>query len=316
LLRAPAEGASLDVLLNDTLPRELGHPVSRSAIRRLVMAGAVLVDGRPCRRPGLALPGGAKVEARVDEARMAPAPPPRTPVILFEDAWLLAVDKPAGLPTHATADPRRPDLASELARFLEQRDGPRPTLHLHQRLDVGTSGVILFSRSAAADQGLARAFAEHQVEKVYLALTVRPRQLPPAEFKVDVSLGRGEGPGQRGGRPLAGPGGQPALTLVSVREVLPRALLVEARPRTGRRHQVRAHLAFAGLPILGDALYAPPSAARQATRPLLHAARLRLAHPVTGAALSIESPLPGDILAAAAAAAKRPGASRSWRSPR
>ena len=98
--------------------------------------------------------------------------------------------------------------------------------------------------------------------------------------------------------------GQPALTEVEISEVLAGALLVQARPLSGRRHQIRAHLASVGLPLLGDALYAPEPWGSAAPRPMLHAAGLRLAHPVTGALLSIEAPLPPDFQRAIEAARK------------
>ncbi len=94
---------------------------------------------------------------------------------------------------------------------------------------------------------------------------------------------------------VGGAGAKPAETEIVVRETMPGALLVEARPLTGRKHQVRAHLAHAGLPVLGDPVYGPPGSA--APRLMLHAGRLRLPHPLTGERLTLESPLPPDFAA-------------------
>jgi 23S rRNA-/tRNA-specific pseudouridylate synthase len=194
--------------------------------------------------------------------------------VLFRDAVLLAVDKPPGLPTHATADPGRPSLVGHVERYLGARGAPR-YVAVHQRLDRDTSGVVLFATDRRANEGLAGAFAGRLVEKTYLALTARPAAVPDGRRLVSLPLER------------------PAETEVVVREVLPDALLVEARPRTGRKHQVRAHLAHAGMPILGDPVYG--DAGGRAPRPMLHASRLALPHPLTGARLVIESPLPADF---------------------
>ena len=169
-------------------------------------------------------------------------------------------------------------------------DAAGETVAVHQRLDRDTSGVVLFGLAAEANAGLARAFAGRDAEKTYLALTVRPSALPPRELALDAPLAAG-GPARRPVR-VGGDGALPAHTRVTVREVLGDALLVEARPRTGRKHQVRAHLAHAGLPVLGDAVY---GAAGTAPRLMLHASRLALAHPVTGRPLVIDCPLPSDF---------------------
>jgi 23S rRNA (cytosine1962-C5)-methyltransferase len=210
--------------------------------------------------------------------------------ILFRDAALLAVDKPPGLPTHATADASRPSLVGHVERFLAAA-GAGAYVAVHQRLDRDTSGVVLFATDPRANENLARAFAGRQVEKTYVALTARPATLPRRAFDVSVPLAPA---GPRGPRrtTVGGEGALAAETRVVVREVLADALLVEARPLTGRKHQVRAHLAHAGIPILGDPVYGD---AKRAPRLMLHARRLALPHPLTGEPLVLESPLPADF---------------------
>lgn len=205
----------------------------------------------------------------------APAPAPR-PAILFADEDLLAVDKPAGLAMHANLDENRPHLVGLLGE---------PYLGIHQRLDRDTSGVVVFARSLRANAGLARQFEGRQVRKTYHALTVR--RPCPREWRESRPLGD---PARKGG-PVTVGRGKPAETLFRVLRTLSGALLVEARPRTGRKHQIRAHLAAAGLPLLGDPLYGGPPGPRA----LLHACRLELAHPVTGEPLVLESPDPEDF---------------------
>lgn len=288
-------GLSLAAVWGEALREALGIEVPRSRARAMIAAGAVRLDGVPCRAAGRRLRKGQRVEAmaRVGSLRPRTAATDRPfrlgpESILYRDAWLVAVAKPPGLPTHATADPRRPSLVGHLEKLLAA-EGREPYVAVHQRLDRDTSGVVLFATAPAANAGLARAFGESSVEKVYWALTSRPRHLPPRSFRVDLPLGR------------------PASTDVRIVEVLDTALLVEARPRTGRRHQVRLHLAHAGLPVLGDRAYGDP-AGDVAPRLMLHAARLSLTHPVSGARLVIECPLPKDLSAALARARGKGGA--------
>jgi RluA family pseudouridine synthase len=257
------------------------------------MAGAVRMDGAAPRRPDVAVRAGRRVEAWLREDAARGPSGGRTPVldasrILFEDAWLLAVDKPAGLPTHETADPARPHLVGLLRRFLEGRAGAgdgAPRLGVHQRLDRDTSGVILFTRDPAADAGLSRQFTSRSVQKTYHALTRPGPRALPARWTVSGGLApNDDGPSEE------------TTTEFCRLAAFPRAVLVEARPRTGRKHQVRVHLARSGLPILGDDRYGRPDPQGPvAPRLMLHATRLAVLHPVTGASLVIESPWPADF---------------------
>ncbi|MFN8094256.1 MAG: RNA pseudouridine synthase [Vicinamibacteria bacterium] len=158
--------------------------------------------------------------------------------------------KPFGLPTHGTAD-RRARAWWGVERFLAAA-GVEARVAVHQRLDRDTSGIVLFSVDPAANAGLARAFAGREAEKRYVAFTERPARRPPASFVVDAPLSEG-GPARRPVR-VGGPGARAAGTEVVVLETAGAALVVEARPRSGRKHQVRVHLAHAGLGILGDPL--------------------------------------------------------------
>jgi RluA family pseudouridine synthase len=289
------QGQRLDVVLGTWLAEALGRPLSKSFLRRLIMAGGVQLDGRPTRAPGRPLDAGQALLARIDASRLPPTSEASDeafavrPAILFEDDALIAVDKPPGLPTVPTADPVRPSLVRAVETHLQRTSAWKGVLGVHQRLDRDTSGVVLFAKAPAANPALAQAFAGREVNKTYHALTMRPRRLPPSSWRVSDRLaavakgrmGRVEGSGQA------------AVTDFMLLEVFATGLLVEAHPRTGRKHQVRVHLAEAGLPVLGDPLYGDPGGA--APRVMLHAWRLELAHPVTGAPLVIESPWPPDF---------------------
>ena len=311
---ASHEGARLDAFLAAWLPGALERPLSKSAVRRIVMAGAVSVDGQPLREPGRVLRPHQQIEARVDLARLAT---PRggadrlfalsPAAILFEDAALIAVDKPSGLPTVPTADPSRPSLVRAVEAYLAKSVAPRH-LGVHQRLDRETSGVVLFVKDPRANAGLAESFAKHRIEKTYHALTAQPRSRPLPRW--------------RASRPI---GAQNASTDFSLVEVLDGALLVEARPRTGRKHQIRIHLAEAGMKVLGDSLYGAKTATPgpPPERLMLHASRLALPHPITGAPLVVESPWPEDFRRAlearrvqVAAPTKRPQVEAGQRSAR
>jgi RluA family pseudouridine synthase len=299
------DGRRLDDVLGDWLPGAVGRPLSKSALRRLVMAGAVAAGGRPLRQPGALLVAGTALEARIDLDRI-PLPRTSAPLmpgdltVLFEDAWLLAVDKPAGLQVHASADPSRPDLFNLVRARLAARgagDASQPPyLALHHRLDVETSGVLLFAVDRAANDGLARAFADHRIEKRYAALTARPAGTIARSWIERGPLAPvGQGRSARMGIVA---GGQQAETRFAVLRRFRSALLIDASPATGRKHQVRAHLAAAGLPILGDARYGGTTAIAGNTVPrvMLHASMLCLRHPVTGATLEIASAYPADFL--------------------
>jgi len=295
-------GRRLEGWSQEWLSGALARPVSRSEIRRWIVAGAVRMEGARPRSPGVVVEAGRRVDAAL---RAGAAAGPRTAAptlllasrILFEDEFLLVVDKPPGIPTHETADPRRPHLVGLLTRLLAERASGEIRLGVHQRLDRDTSGVILFSKDRSADAGLARQFAGRAVSKTYHALTERPRKLPRERWTVVDPV-----------RPAGNEPGAEARTEFQRREVFRRGLLVEAHPHTGRKHQIRLHLARAGLAILGDDRYGRPGASGTpaAARLMLHASRLELRHPVTGAPLVIECAWPSDFQKMAAALRAEP----------
>jgi RluA family pseudouridine synthase len=294
LVDAAQDGRRLDESAQEWLGHALGREVSRSEVRRWIMAGAVRMEGAPLRRPGILVVAGRRLDAALrpqeaERTRVAKAASLGPADILFEDAWLVAVGKPAGIPTHETADPRRPHLVGLLTRLLSGRTSTDPgrdevRLGIHQRLDRDTSGVILFTKERAADADLARQFAERRIAKTYHALTAATSHPPPREWSTHSPISS---------RPSLT---QEARTDFRLLEALPGGLLVEARPRTGRKHQIRIHLAEGGHPILGDERYGRSEAASPSPpRLMLHAFRLELRHPLTGLPLAIESPWPADF---------------------
>jgi 23S rRNA pseudouridine1911/1915/1917 synthase len=295
---AAEAGARLADALERWLAAAVGRPVPRARVRALLAAGGVRVDGAVSRGAGRPLRAGQRVEAVVRPQLLRPLAEHTDRAfrlteraVLFRDDALLAVDKPPGLPTHATADPARPSLVAHVERYLRDL-GRGAYVGVHQRLDRDTSGVVLFATDERANAGLARAFEERRVEKTYVALVARPRVVPGGPLVIRRPVRSRAGRTRSTAREDAA---RPAATEVVVREILGDALLVEARPRTGRRHQVRVHLAHEGMPILGDPVYG--DAGERAPRLMLHARRLALPHPLTGEPLAIESPLPEDFAA-------------------
>jgi RluA family pseudouridine synthase len=205
--------------------------------------------------------------------------------ILHEDEWVVAVDKPSGLPTHATRDPERDHLLASVARLLQRRDGEAPELFAIHRLDVGTSGVVLLARRPEANAPLSRAFAERRVDKRYDALVFAGDGEIPETFEVKRYLKA------KGRRALVvRSGGKPSHTVFERIAVEGERALLSAHPTTGRMHQIRVHLADRGTPILGDHLYGHRRA--HAERLMLHAQRLSLPHPSGEGTLEIIAPTP------------------------
>jgi len=279
-----AQGGRLDLFLVDEL-----QGVSRKAIKRALDSGQVFVDGRVERRAGFQLSGGENIQVTLPGCAEPGNVMLKTPSlkVLYQDDDLLAIDKPAGWPVHRTVagGPNLHDIVkAELA----------PQAILLHRLDADTSGVLLFALSKQANRALSRQFVEHRVVKLYLALVAGT---PPAEFTVSDHLRAGV----RGRTVRVTSGGKPAVTDFRTLAAGGGVALVAALPKSGRTHQIRAHLSMEGYPLLGDRLYRGPTSVildghrLVAERHLLHAARLQVSHPVTSQLLRLESPLPDDF---------------------
>ena len=273
-----------DRWLATELTQALGRPVARGLARKAIVAGVVSVAGRITRDPGIVLRRGPSVFVRhLDWLPMSE--PARGLRVLYEDDFIIAVDKPAGLPTHGNRDPDRADLTG----LVQTHTGA--SVFVHHRLDLGTSGVVLFAKAPQANASLGRSFASREVEKAYVALVAAPPIEWPAEMIVDTPI-------------LVAPNGSVrvaheglrAETRIRILERRVDGLLIEARPISGRKHQIRVHLASLGAPIRGDVRYGGP----RAPRLMLHAERLELDHPVTGRRLTLRSPRPPEFNAVSA----------------
>ncbi len=277
--------------------------------------GGVTINGHPAAAQHLHCRPGDEVEAWYPQATSGVQPQPEIPLhVLYEDSWLLAVAKPAGQLSHPARGEQHGTVANAVAaRFrIASGEGPEPVRPVH-RLDRDTSGLLLFARDATTARVLARQRAAGELTRDYLALVAGR---PPASGEIDEPLG--PDPLHRTRRlvfrpaslirvdpahhqPARPAGFQEAYTSYRVVQYGARATLVAARLGTGRTHQVRAHLAAAGHPLLADTLYGGPTwpgLQRQA----LHAWRTRLRHPATGRRLTLIAPLPEDLRGAAGGA--------------
>jgi 23S rRNA pseudouridine1911/1915/1917 synthase len=265
--------------------------ISRGEARRALDAGGVFLDGRRCKVAGRVVRAGQQVVVNLAEGGRAAAEP--SPLerarLLYADADLAAVDKPAGVPAQPTLTSDRGTLPELVAALLGT-----PVSIVH-RLDRETSGVTVLARTRAAAAALSEAFRVGTPEKTYLALCARPPA--PADGRVDAPLGKDPA---RAGLRRVDPRGDPAATRYRTLRASDTAALVEASPETGRTHQIRVHLAHLGAPLLGDSRYGGPRRVGEVAIPrvMLHARRLVIAHPLTGARLELEASVPDDFLAA------------------
>jgi len=286
-VEAGLAGRRLDAVVAESVPGASVHEA-----RRLIAAGRVRVDGRRAPK-GARLVAGQTLEIDDEPSGtgLVQPDPSLALAVLHEDEELVAVDKPAGIPSHPLRAGELGTAANAIvARFPEcARASPDPREGgLCHRLDRETSGVLLAARSPEAWARLRAALGAEACSKVYLAEVVGD---PPARGIASDPIGRA---GRRGAKVRVGAGRRPlpARTEWEVLERRDGTALVRARLRAGRAHQVRAHLGAAGLPIVGDALYGAP-AGGEAGRLRLHAASIAFTHPVTGAAILIEAPPPG-----------------------
>jgi 23S rRNA pseudouridine1911/1915/1917 synthase len=299
-------GTRLDVAV---VRRLAGVPgLNRARVRGWVEEGLVRVNGRVGVRPSRRLSAGDVVEILV------PAPPPRSgpvPVdrplsVVFEDDWLLAVDKPPGLVVHPAPGNWEDTLLHALLwRARDWGEGRRP--HLVSRLDKGTSGLLLVAKTPEVHAAL----KAQPAEKDYLALVYGTTAGPKG--RIDLGVLRDSEDSRR--MTTSRTGGNPSATLwerLGEADGEPLTLL-RCRLLTGRMHQIRVHLRAVRLPIVGDPVYGAqgwkgitdPALAglcRDFPRQALHAWRLSLTHPVTGQLLALSTPPPPDLQGLLAAA--------------
>jgi len=296
-LALPQDSAGLrfDQALARALPQ-----YSRARIAAWIASGAVQVDGRPLRGKDRVL-GGEQVRIRAElpaETRLGPEAIPLE--VLFRDRAILVIDKPAGLVVHPGAGNPRHTLQNALLA-LDPKLALVPRAGLVHRLDKDTSGLLLVARTPEAHTALTGAMAAREITREYLTVCTG---VMTGGGTIDEPIGRHR---TQRTRMAVRSDGRPAVTHYRVAKRFRAHTLVRVTLDTGRTHQIRVHLAHLGFPVVGDPVYggrrrlpagATPALAeelRTFPRQALHAARLKLRHPLTGREMEWEAPLPSDM---------------------
>lgn len=261
------EGMRLDQVVPKRMPG-----LSRRKARAVIDEGGVFVDRTRTKVASRPVRAGQVIEVNVGSAVDRPhlADPALAPTIVFGDAHVIVADKPAGLVTAPTPESDRGDLLDQLA----QRFGE---VYLVHRIDLPTSGLLVFARTREANKKLGDAFKAHAIEREYRAVAIGTITAQTIERPVD---------------------GKRAVTHVGVIEPLAGATLISARLETGRTHQIRLHLAQNGTPVAGDTQHGGETSRTfipRAPRLALHAAILGFVHPATGERVRFESPMPPEL---------------------
>ena len=278
-------GERLDVFLAGR------HPdLSRSRIRKLIDDGNVIVDGR-AGKASTRLADGQNVSIGIPPPAPAELRPWDVPLsIMYEDEALIVIDKPAGMTVHPVPGNEDKTMANAVIAYapgIEGIGGERRPGIVH-RLDKDTSGLIVVAKNARAHAHLSEQFKSREVGKVYLALVTGHPSPPEADIEAPI----GRHPRDRQRMAIVSTG-RPSITRYKVVSAYKRASLVEARPRTGRTHQIRVHLASVGHPVVGDSTYG--RAVEGLSRQFLHAHQLAFTHPGSGEPMSFTAPLPDDL---------------------
>jgi 23S rRNA pseudouridine1911/1915/1917 synthase len=303
----PSAGSRLDLFLATAC-----SDLSRSRIQKLIEEGAARLGGQAVKRSHV-VRAGDTVELDVPEPEPVAIEPEAIPIsVLYEDADLLAIDKPPGLVVHPSPGHSSGTLVNALLHHVKDLGGVGGELRpgIVHRLDRDTSGVLLVAKTDRAHASLSRQMKKRSMRKEYLALSAGV----PKVRKGEVSFAIGRDPGDRKrmkafrASPEPPAGAREARTLYEIeREWFPLGLtLLRCRLVTGRTHQIRVHLAAAGLPVVGDPVYGRPrydrvkdAALRKALqdfpRQALHAERIAFRHPATNEPLEIVAPVPGDL---------------------
>lgn len=291
-----AIGKRVDLFLSEAIPG-----MSRSHAASRIKDGHVWIEGVPVRKSGVRLRPGETVRVWIPDPVPIEARPEAIPLdVLYEDDHLLVINKEAGLVVHPAPGHADGTLVNAVLHHCDRLSSIGGCLRpgIVHRLDKDTSGVLIVTKSDAAQTGLTEQFKHRQVQKTYLALVVG--KMPRPDGIIDLPIGRH--PVDRKKMSVHATRSRNALTLWREREVYTGFSLLEIEIKTGRTHQIRVHVAAMGHPIAGDDVYggrlpqsAPSRWASLIRRPMLHAWKIGFTHPVTGRPITCCAPLAPDM---------------------
>jgi 23S rRNA pseudouridine1911/1915/1917 synthase len=299
-ISATDAGRRLDTLLPDKQP-----DFSRSQVQKAIKEGLIRVNGN-IPKPSLLVADGDRIEINLPEPVPLEAQGEDIPLeILYEDDWVIVINKPAGMVVHPACGNYGGTLVNALLHHCTNLSGIGGVIRpgIVHRLDKGTSGVLVAAKNDKAHRHLSGQFKEHTVSRKYQALIFGA--LPEATGKIESVIGRHVS--DRKKMSIHTRQGRPAVTYWRVLESFSGVSLVEAELETGRTHQVRVHLSSLNHPVVGDDIYGADKKMKQigtkrmldllrsVKRPLLHAFHLTFRHPENGRPMTFEVPAPSDF---------------------
>ena len=300
--------------IDQFLARMIGN-TSRTKVHEAMEAGAVILNGSPVTKPAYKIKGGDEIAVHIPRPPRMRAEAEDIPInIIYEDAALLIINKPAGMVVHPAAGTRSGTLVNALLHHIEDfragnSDSQSERPGIVHRLDKDTSGLMVVAKSESSHRNLAKQFFLHTAQRTYNAIIWGN---PSAKFgRIDTLQGRH--PKDRKKFTVVDEGGKQAITDYFVLEEFTGFSLVELKLKTGRTHQIRVHLQHLGHPVFGDATYSgralnvvrhdvphfkdwTENLLKLMPRQALHARSLRLNHPTTGELMEWSAPLPEDML--------------------
>lgn len=268
--------------------------LSRTQAKKIIDLGGVHINGRRIRSCSTIVHPDDAVDVYIDHLSLDPYRLAKQDVI-FQDQYIIVINKPALVDTQPTHARFKGTLYEAVQWYL--KDPFRPHLKVNigmvQRLDRGTSGIIVFSIHPRAHKEMTRVFLEHDIKKEYLALVQGAPEQKQGEIRSFLARSRKENRVKSVEK-----GGKEAITRFQVLEKWPNVSLLNVEILTGRSHQIRAHMAEQGCPLVGDERYGGTStiAGVKVPRPLLHAEKLAFRHPVLNKTLDFSAPVPEDML--------------------
>jgi len=285
-VEAAHAGMTLETYLKEVLK------VAARKRQKLFFSKTVYLNGRSAHSKHTVKAGDTVGIREFIDTNYGVTPEKATVEVLYEDAEIIVLNKPAGILVHPTGQTKGGTLANHLAYYFKQKREMVTIRPLH-RLDRDTTGCVLFAKSAKTQNLLEQAMAAGEIHRHYEALVAsngkRLEQLCP-EGRINLPIGRDPfKPNQR----RVTDKGQAAVTCFKVIETLKDKLLLELELETGRTHQIRVHFSYLGFPVVGDKMYG--TASRLLKRQALHAKYLEFKHPITGASVVVNAPRPHDL---------------------